>query len=276
MNRKEVPTANFSAKVQQLYSLEQLAAKKTWVHGLHPVAKVFATLAFLIAVLSFGRYEIGRLIPFIFYPAIMMASAEIPYGMLHRRAAFALPFALFAGISNLFFDTGTAGVIGGIAISFGAISFASILLKTYLCVMAALILVAATPMRRLTEALRALHVPRIFITVFEMTYRYLGTLFGEASGLRTAYLLRSAQQKGVEFQHMGSFIGSLLVRSMDRAERVYHAMQCRGYSLAGRQTAKEPARVQDALFFCGILGGSILLRLYDTVRFYDMIGRLLH
>jgi len=30
---------------------------------------------------------------------------------------------------------------------------------------------------------------------------------------------------------MGSFAGQLLLRSFDRAERVYNAMKCRGYAL---------------------------------------------
>lgn len=41
--------------------------------------------------------------------------------------------------------------------------------------------------------------------------------------------LRSVKQTGLELRHVGSLIGQLLLRSVDRAERVYAAMQCRGF-----------------------------------------------
>ncbi len=257
--------------------MEQLAGSRTWVHRLHPVVKLLSTFVFLLAVVSFGRYEIGRIIPFVFYPAVLMASSETPYGLLNKRATLALPFCLVAGISNILYDRGIALTLGTMAISYGTLSFVSILLKTYLCVMAALLLVATTPVRELTGAMQTLRVPRIFITVFEMTYRYLGTLFEEASALHTAYLLRSAQQKGVELRHMGSFIGSLLLRSFDRAERVYDAMKCRGYAL-GHAYAKRRAFIKTDVVFCLLVGaGSVLLRLSNVVAYFNqMIGGLFH
>ncbi len=257
--------------------MEQLSGRDTWVHRLHPVVKLLSALAVLIAVVSFGRYEIGRIVPFVFYPAVLMAASETPYVLLHKRVAIALPFCLLAGVSNLFFDRTVALMLGNVAISFGAFSFISILLKTYLCVMAALLLVATTPMRQLTDAMRALRVPRIFVTVFEMTYRYLGTLFEEAGALHTAYLLRSAQQKGVEVRHMGSFVGSLLLRSFDRAERVYDAMKCRGYALQHAHAQKQVLGRRDILFLLLIILGCALLRFFDPVSLLNqLIGGLFH
>ncbi len=247
------------------------------MHRLNPVVKLLSTLAVLIAVVSFGRYEIGRIVPFVFYPAVLMAASETPYALLHKRAALALPFCLLAGASNIFFDSAAALTLGNVAISFGTLSFVSILLKTYLCVMAALLLVATTPVRELTDAMLALRVPRIFVTVFEMTYRYLGTLFEEAGGLRTAYLLRSAQQKGVEVRHMGSFVGSLLIRSFDRAERVYDAMKCRGYALQHAYAQKQGLRGHDIMFLLLIVSGCALLRFFDPVSLLNhLIGGLFH
>lgn len=263
--------------MNELYSLEQLADRDTWVHRLHPVAKLLSALVVLVTVMSFERYEIGRVVPFVFYPTVLMAASDTPYGLLHKRAAIALPFCLFAGISNIIYDSDAALLLGNIIVSFGALSFVSILLKTYLCVMAALLLVATTPVRQLTHAMRTLRVPRTFITVFEMTYRYLGTLFAEAGALRTAYLLRSPQQKGVEVRHMGSFIGSLLIRSFDRAERVYDAMKCRGYALQHAYTKKQELSKRDVLFLLLILLGCALLRFGDPVsRLNQFIGGLLH
>ncbi len=63
-------------------------------------------------------------------------------------------------------------------------------------------------------------MPDIFVTLFEMTYRYIAVLMGEASSMYTAYMLRSTERKGLQMRHMGSFVGQLFIRSYDRAERV--------------------------------------------------------
>jgi cobalt/nickel transport system permease protein len=66
--------------------------------------------------------------------------------------------------------------------------------------------------------------------MFEMTYRYIGVLVTEAYSMFTAYSLRSSGGKGIAMKDMGSFTGQLILRSFDRADRVYNAMKCKGYS----------------------------------------------
>ncbi|GBU27345.1 hypothetical protein R84B8_00875 [Treponema sp. R8-4-B8] len=217
-------------KIYELYALEELASGSTCIHRLNPLAKLLATAVFIVTVVSFNRYALGRLIPYIFYPALLMALSETPYSMLFKRFLIALPFCLFAGISNIIFDRNTAFVIGSLIISRGVISFFSILFKTYLCVMAILILVSVTRFSELTNELRRLRLPGIFIVMFELTYRYIGVLLNEAYSMSIAYSLRSPNRKGIEMRDMGSFAGQLLIRSFDRAERVYNAMKCKGYT----------------------------------------------
>ena len=218
-------------KIQELYALEQLSDRDTVIHRLHPTVKLLTTALYIIIVVSFDRYAFGRLIPYIFYPAVLMALSETPYAMLLKRVLIALPFCLFAGIGNLVFDRVSAFAIGGVTVSYGAVSFCVILFRTYLCVMAVLLLVSVTQLSAITASMRRLRIPDVFVTLFEMIYRYLGVLIEEAYSMYAAYSLRSAGGKGVKIKDMGSFTGQLLLRSFDRAERVYSAMKCRGYSL---------------------------------------------
>ena len=245
-------------------TLEQLSAGRTAIHGLHPLAKLLVTLAFLIAVVSFDRYALGRLVPFVFYPVILMAVADIPYGLIVKRTLVALPFGLFAGLSNVLFDKGILVRVEGIGISGGWISLLAILFRTLLSVSAVLILVAITPFHELTAQLRRLRVPEIFVGLFDITYRYIGTLIEEAFGMNTAYRLRARQTRGLEMRHMGSFIGHLLIRSADRAERVYAAMKCRGYPNRRGGSRTGPFRVRDFLFLFGVTGLILLLRVFDV------------
>ena len=141
----------------------------------------------------------------------------------------------------MIFDRAASFYIGGITVCLGVLSLATILIKLYLCVMAALLLIATTPFTELTAQLRRLHVPMIFIMVFEMTFRYISVLFEEVYSMTTAYKLRSGNKKSLDIQHMGSFVGQLLLRGFDRAERVHAAMRCRGYSLNSVPPAKRQA-----------------------------------
>ena len=246
---------------QNLRAFEQLAAQQTPIHRLHPLAKLLATAAFIVAVASFGRYSCLALAPYLFYPFILMALADLPYRILLTRLLVALPFCLFAGISNAILEQEAAITIGNITLSLGMLSLATILLKMYLCVMAALLLVATTPFAELSAQLRRMHVPAAFVLSFEMAYRYIGVLLEEAGSMRTAYALRSGTAKAIELGHMGPFVGQLLLRGLDRAERVYAAMCCRGYSPDFIPVSRQRLAGADFLFMAAVVVPALALRL---------------
>ncbi len=187
--------SDIRTKINEMYSLEQLASGNTFIHKIHPLAKIIVTFVFIISVMSSGRFEITLLMPFFLYPFIMLSILEVPFRMFAKRVAVALPFVAFAGISNIIFDRRTAAVIGGIAVSAGVVSMFSLLVRTILCVSSVLILIASTPFAQISAGLRMIHVPKIFVTLLEMTYRYIGVLADEASTMITAFRMRSNGRK---------------------------------------------------------------------------------
>ncbi len=251
---------DFQTTLEALASLEQLAGGDSLPHRIHPLAKILVTACYLVCVASTGRYAFFALAPFVFYPVILLALADIPFSLVAKRAAVALPFCLFAGVSNLYFDRAPAFWLGPVAVSGGALSLATILLRVFLCVCAVLALIAVTPLTQLTGQLRRLHVPGMLVTLFEMVYRYLGTLLEEAASLRTAYRLRRGAHKGISLADSGCLIGQLLLRSFDRAARIYDAMKCRGYAGQTLRPAARPFSARDWAFL--LAGGlpALLLR----------------
>ncbi|MCL2163881.1 MAG: cobalt ECF transporter T component CbiQ [Oscillospiraceae bacterium] len=254
--------SDLSARVHELRTLENLAAGKTVIHRLHPLTKLLSAFTFVVIIVSFGRFDFVRLAPYLFYPFIMMSLAELPYKLLLSRVLIAMPFCIFAGIYSVIFDKAEAFTVGSVAVSLGALSLATIVLKTYLSVMAALLLVATTPFARLTAQLRRLHVPAVFVMVFEMTFRYISVLLEEAYSITTAYKLRSSPKKAIEMRHMGPLVGQFLLRGFDRAERVHAAMCCRGYSLNHAPSVRQKFRGSDALALTAVCLPTILLRLF--------------
>ncbi len=114
-------------------------------------------------------------------------------------------------------------------------------------------------------------MPGIFVTLFEITYRYIGALLEEASSMYTAYMLRSTEQKGLQMKHMGSFVGQLLIRSYDRAERVYAAMKCRGYASAEGTKRKRPLTRDDYIYLAATCAPFILLRIFDLSALFNRL-----
>jgi len=264
-------TSNFAAKIRDIYSIESISSGNSVLHRLHPGAKITATAFFLAVVVSFGRYDFSRPVPLLSYPVLAAALGGVPYALLLRRFSLALPFCLLAGTANLYFDRAAAFTLGGVAVSFGILSLFSILLRAFLCVMAVLILAAATPFTHLTAQLERMRVPSVLITLFEVTYRYLGTLIDEASSMYTAYSLRCGGESRVKMRDMGSFAGQLLLRSFDRAERVYAAMKCRGYRSCRVRQERVPFAAADYAYMFLVCGSALLFRLTDVT---SAVGRL--
>ena len=212
-----------------MLALEAMASGDSAVHRLHPISKLIVTAAYIIAVVSVGRLDYPALSPFFFYPALVIPLSGVPAGALLRRALPALPLVLLAGLSNVFFEPAPYLMLGSVAVSRGAVSLVVLTEKAMLTVLAVLMLMATTPAPKLFAALRGIGVPKILLTLLMLSERYLTLLSGEAGRMARAYRLRSGSQKGIRMRDMGSFAGQLLLRSVDRAERVYRAMKARGY-----------------------------------------------
>ena len=259
---------DLSGAVREMASLEALSEGRSCIHRRSAGAKLIFTLVFIVTVVSFPRNTLGGLLPFVFYPIVLSTLSETPGGLLFRRTALALPFAALAAISNLILLREPGAVFFGVTVSEGAISCVGILLRTFLCVWQVLLLVATTPFRELSGALRKIHLPDSFVTVLELTYRYASTLISEAGTMRTAYLLRAPGEKGVKLRHAGSFAGELLLRSFDRAERIYAAMLLRGF---GTDTDRGGLRKGDGGYLLLTCVPCILLRIWSITAFWEAI-----
>ncbi|TCK31433.1 cobalt/nickel transport system permease protein [Ancylobacter aquaticus] len=84
---------------------------------------------------------------------------------------------------------------------------------------------------RLGTALRGLYVPEAIVRLFVLTARYLGLIRDEARRLQEAMRMRGFRPgtNRHSWRSYGHLIGMLLVRALERAQRVEEAMLCRGY-----------------------------------------------
>jgi cobalt/nickel transport system permease protein len=253
---------NLTSSLQDMSLLEELAEKKTFIHRLHPLAKLWTTLVYLVVVVSFGRNEVSGLLPFVFYPVMVFVLGELPGAPILKRILWVEPFIIGIGILNPLFDHSVV-LLGGMAVYRGWITFLSIFVKCGLTVTVSLLLIATTGMTKLGGALRMLGVPKLFVLQLLLTYRYISVLTEEVYRMQRAYALRAPGQKGIHWKAWGSFAGQLLLRTFDRAQRVYQAMSLRGFQGEYRIGKLQALEGRDLIYILGWSLFFILGRIYN-------------
>lgn len=239
------------AAVRQLLRIEELAAKDTFVHSLHPGVKLLATLVYVICVVSVKNSDLFLMCIYFIYPALMLPLCELPLKEVIKRILPALPFVFFAGLSNIIFDRQPMLTVGSLIVSSGVVTCIALVFKTALTISSVIILSATTRSSDIFSQLRRMHVPAVLVTVIMLCFRYLSLLMTEAATMRNAYLLRAHGKKGVDIRDSGRFLGSLLVRCYDKAGRIYQSMLLRGYD-GGYIAGKSRLRAAD-IAYCAVL-----------------------
>jgi cobalt/nickel transport system permease protein len=166
----------------------------SWLHRRDPRVKVLICLGFILtaSVLPAGSWlALGCL----FLAAVAAAwSGGLGATFALRRSLIALPFALAA--LTLPFTTPGAVVLEwpelGLAISGPGLARAgSVLLRSWLAVQAAILLVASTRFGELLWALESLRVPPLLVSLLSLTYRYVFLLADQALHMLRARAARS-------------------------------------------------------------------------------------
>lgn len=199
------------------------------LYSLDARAHVLTTLAYIICVLSFDRYSVSALMPFVLYPMALCAYAGIAPAIIGRALLLAAPFVLLVGLWNPVFDNRPMLTLGVLTLSAGWVSLASLVLRCALCVSAVAVMAHICGLAALCAALPRLGVPRIFAAQILLLQQALYVLADEAARMRRARDVRSFGRQGQGLWATAPLIGTLLLRSLDRAERLHTAMLCRGF-----------------------------------------------
>jgi cobalt/nickel transport system permease protein len=213
------------------------------IHHLDPRVKVVITVVYILsnALLPDGAWlAFGAAWMF-----VLMANhlSGLGWGYTLRRSLIAAPFALIA-ITILFSMPGQPLLsfkllMWNLTITdMGLLRFVSILIRSWLSVQMAILMVATTRFPDLIHALEHLRIPAILTTIIAFLYRYLFVLTDEVYRLLRAREARSAASTGKRggggvlwrAKVAGNMAGQLFLRSYERSDRIYQAMVARGYS----------------------------------------------
>ena len=205
--------------------------------------------------------------------ALAIVLSKLPPLLVLRRALIALPFVA-AAIPLIFTREGdtlfTVPLTGWTASAEGLTAVTSIILKSWLSVLLAVVLTSVTQPIDLIRGLERLRVPRVLAATIFFMYRYLYVIGGEGQRMMRARESRSAAAPdgtktggsiGWRARVLGNMVGSLFLRSFERSERIHAAMQARGYDGTIRFANERTLVRADWLILTGalaLLGGLIL------------------
>ncbi len=206
--------------------------------------KIILTLAFLLSLNLLPQKQWPFYILYLSLLYGFSISQRVEILVLLKRSLIALPFIISAlpliFAPDSFVNLQIVGYGWNLPISMkGFQKFASIFIKSWLSVQGAVQLSMSTNIPDLINGMQYLKVPKIFITIALLMWRYLSVLVHEATAMMTARSSRSGVNSGSKrsggnilwrARVTGSMAGSLFIRSIDRSERVFAAMQSRGYN----------------------------------------------
>lgn len=247
----------------EIANLDELSRQDSFLHRRHPLAKLILTIVFIFVIVSFQVQNLTGMIAMILIPIIWYQMAEIPVSVCFYKLRFILPLVCAVGIWNPILDRKAVFTIGSLMVTSGMISFLTLLLKGVLSLMVSFLLIATTNIEKICYALRILHIPSLLVTQVLITYRYISLLLHEAGTMLETYSLRAPGQKGIHISAWGSFVGQLLLRSMDRAGELFQSMQMRGFNGSFYYANVEKATAVDWIYFCISLLVILVFRLIN-------------
>lgn len=201
------------------------------IHRLDPRVKILAALFFSIVVAVSSSWDL-LFLSFIF-SFLILAFARLRLKRLLSRILIVNGFILFLWLILPFTYPGR-GIfsIGPFQATYEGMHYALLItVKSNVIILACIGLLSTSSIFSLVHALRHLHIPDKLIQIFFFNYRYIHVLHLEFHKMRNTLKVRCFRPGNNirTYRTFANLVAMLLLKSYDRAERVYHAMLCRGF-----------------------------------------------
>ena len=230
-----------SRLVRQVLFAEDVAATDGLLQRLDPRVKLVTLLGLLITTAFV--HHVSVLIGLYAVTLAMATAAGLSLGLFVKRVWLFIP--IFTGIVVIpaMFSFITPGEI---VVPFGTwfghpvgmtmqglTSAALMVSRVAVSISLVVLLTLTTPWNRLLAALRSVGVPRLFVMVLAMAYRYILHLLDAVADLyvaRKARMVRPDADVATSRRFVASSAGALFGRSHALSEEVHLAMVARGYT----------------------------------------------
>lgn len=201
------------------------------VHELPAETKIVSTVLFVFAVVATPRHAVWAFVLHACVVGSVLRASALQLRTVLRRLALEAPFVAFA-VFLPFIGTGERVRFLGVSLSVAGLWAAwNILVKGSLGVLAAVVLASTTTVRDLLVGLERLRMPAVLVQITSFMVRYGEVVTDEMRRMKIARQSRGHDPRWLwQARAVAAGAGALFIRSYERGERVYLAMQSRGYS----------------------------------------------
>ncbi|MHA1265596.1 MAG: cobalt ECF transporter T component CbiQ [Candidatus Helarchaeota archaeon] len=224
-------------RFRDLVYFEKFSNLNSPIHKVNPLVKFVLVLSIIVLNMSLIHIISYLLLILPLIGIILISRISLKY-YFFRSLFFITLFAVIIAIPLLFFTPGdplaswTIGSFNVVITTQGALIASSFVLRIWISILAILTLIFTTPFANLIHAMKHVRVPRTILILFSLTYRYIFLFIDELIQMLRAKESRTFRKFGFRFRFrtLGQVFGTLLIRSIDKSERVYWAMLARGYN----------------------------------------------
>ena len=210
------------------------------LHRLPPQCKLAATVLFVFAVVATPREEFWAFGVEASLVVLAALIGGVPLWSIAKRLVIEVPFLLFAVLLPIVGRQPRVDVLWFSLSEPGLWAAWNIVVKGTIGVAATVVLASTTSIPQLLSGLERLRVPWVMVGITAFMIRYADVLGDEVRRMNIARESRGGGGGRVgQVRALASTAGTLFVRSYERGERVYLAMESRGYTgtMPDRSTA---------------------------------------
>lgn len=195
--------------------LDQLSRGDSPAHRLPAHVKIIAAVLIVLAAITVRLPLLHAVLALLLVVTARISGLPTRYLLL--RLLLFEPVMLGVAVLSLFHPDGWS-------------QFGALLLRTNLALFAMILLSSTTPFAELLTILRKARVPDLFVTILALMYRYLFVVVDEAGRMSRARASRTfVRNRAHVWRTRAAILSQLLLRSSERAERIYLAMTARGW-----------------------------------------------
>lgn len=216
--------------------LDKYSDLNTVIHKLDPRTKIITSLFFLIIVIITPPSEWIAFSCYFTIVFILILISRLPLFYVLKRSLVVIPFVVVIAIFIPFLKQGEiAGSFKVWNLNFsvtysGLLILWNVFIKAIISVLSMILLSSTTKMPDLLKGLQQLGTPKVMVMIISFMYRYIFVLMDEIMRMKLARDSRNFGGKRLwQIKTVGHMIGALFVRSYERGERIFSAMQARGY-----------------------------------------------
>lgn len=244
--------------------IDKYAGLDSIIHRFDPRAKI---ITFTLLIFSFVFVEdLDLAFLSMFFAIFILLLSKIPLGFMFERMKpglfFVFPFLI---IMPFTVDGIVLFSVHGIDMTYEGLYYGVLVfVRAATSILLALIMLGTTKMDTTMKSLHSLKVPSALIQTLMFSYRFIFVFIDEFLSM-----WRSMTAKGYKVKAnkrslfiIGNIVGMLLVRSYERAERVYHSMSSKGYTGESRTIVKFKMQPVDYGIVVALVGVVFVFCLY--------------